>query len=71
MPSKPTGESPVTVELVHSEPTGELEQCVFRLQADARYLAEHMTKANARAVLLTLERARDNLSRVIDRAEDK
>jgi hypothetical protein len=39
------------------------------MQSDALILKNEMTKAQARAVFLILQDARDNLSRVIDRAE--
>ena len=64
-----TGRSPLTLELVHSSPTIEMEQRVLRMQSDALILKNEMTKAQARAVFLILQDARDNLSRVIDRAE--
>ncbi|QOG21354.1 hypothetical protein [Bradyrhizobium sp. SEMIA] len=59
----------MTVELVHSAPPVEMEQRVLRLQADARVLKDEMTKSQARSVFLILQDARDNLSRVLDRAE--
>ncbi|MBR0747352.1 hypothetical protein JQ582_25790 [Bradyrhizobium japonicum] len=59
----------MTLELVHSSPTIEMEQRVLRMQSDALILKNEMTKAQARAVFLILQDARDNLSRVIDRAE--
>ncbi|MEY9397979.1 hypothetical protein ABIF66_008801 [Bradyrhizobium japonicum] len=59
----------MTLELVHSSPTIEMEQRVLRMQSDAMILKNEMTKAQARAVFLILQDARDNLSRVIDRAE--
>ncbi|WP_340667939.1 hypothetical protein [Bradyrhizobium ottawaense] len=59
----------MTVELVHSAPSVEMEQRVLRLQADARALKDTMTRSQARTVFLILQDARDNLSRVLDRAE--
>ncbi|MBR0802868.1 hypothetical protein M2232_002332 [Bradyrhizobium japonicum] len=59
----------MTLELVHSSPTIEMEQRVLRMQSDALILKNEMTRAQARAVFLILQDARDNLSRVIDRAE--
>ncbi|MHC2284999.1 hypothetical protein [Bradyrhizobium barranii] len=59
----------MTLELVHSSPTIEMEQRVLRMQSDALILKNEMTKAQARAMFLILQDARDNLSRVIDRAE--
>ncbi|MGX1171259.1 hypothetical protein AB7M16_007525 [Bradyrhizobium sp. USDA 372] len=59
----------MTVELVHSVPSVEMEQRVLRLQQDARLLKDTMTKNQARSVFLILQDARDNLSRVLDRAE--
>ncbi|MBR0948517.1 hypothetical protein ABIF68_006988 [Bradyrhizobium japonicum] len=59
----------MTLELVHSSLTIETEQRVLRMQSDALILKNEMTKAQARAVFLILQDARDNLSRVIDRAE--
>ena len=59
----------MTVELVHSAPSIEMEQRVLRMQQDALILKNEMTKAQARAVFLILQDTRDNLSRVLDRAE--
>ncbi|MET4197447.1 hypothetical protein [Bradyrhizobium sp. LA6.12] len=59
----------MTLELVHCSPTIEMEQRVLRMQSDALILKNEMTRAQARAVFLILQDARDNLSRVIDRAE--
>ncbi|MGC0395244.1 MULTISPECIES: hypothetical protein [Bradyrhizobium] len=59
----------MTLELVHSSPTIEMEQRVLRMQSDALILKNEMTKAQARAVFLILQDARDNLSSVLDRAE--
>ncbi|GAB9179433.1 hypothetical protein [Bradyrhizobium diazoefficiens] len=59
----------MTLELVHSSPTIEMEQRVLRMQSDALILKNEMTKGQARAVFLILQDARDNLSRVLDRAE--
>ncbi|WP_271612843.1 hypothetical protein [Bradyrhizobium sp. CCBAU 21362] len=59
----------MTLELVHSSPTIEMEQRVLRMQTDALILKNEMTKGQARAVFLILQDARDNLSRVLDRAE--
>ncbi|QIO34354.1 hypothetical protein [Bradyrhizobium sp. 1(2017)] len=59
----------MTLELVHSALTIEMEQRVLRMQSDALILKNEMTKAQARAVFLILQDARDNLSRVLDRAE--
>ncbi|UGX98759.1 hypothetical protein G6321_00028045 [Bradyrhizobium barranii subsp. barranii] len=59
----------MTLELVHSSLTIETEQRVLRMQSDALILKNEMTKAQARAVFLILQDARDNLSSVLDRAE--
>ncbi|MCK1281315.1 hypothetical protein IVB46_39465 [Bradyrhizobium sp. 61] len=59
----------MTLELVHSSPTIEMEQRVLRMQSDALILKNEMTKGQARAVFLILQDARDNLSCVLDRAE--
>lgn len=59
----------MTLELVHSSPTIEMEQRVLRMQSDALILKNEMTKGQARAVFLILQDARDNLSSVLDRAE--
>jgi hypothetical protein len=59
----------MTLELVHSQPTVEMEQRVLRLQSDALILKNEMSKAQARAVFLILQNTRDNLSKVLDRAE--
>ncbi|UEM17008.1 hypothetical protein J4G43_023955 [Bradyrhizobium barranii subsp. barranii] len=59
----------MTLELVHSSLTIETEQRVLRMQSDALILKNEMTKAQARAVFLILQDARDNLLSVLDRAE--
>ncbi|MET3308072.1 hypothetical protein [Bradyrhizobium diazoefficiens] len=59
----------MTLELVRSSPTIEMEQRVLRMQSDALILKNEMTKGQARAVFLILQDARDNLSRVLDRTE--
>lgn len=59
----------MTLELVHSSPTIDMEQRVLRMQSDALILKNEMTKGQARAAFLILQDARDNLSSVLDRAE--
>jgi hypothetical protein len=61
----------VTVELVHSQPSQDMEQRILRIRHDALILANEMTKAQARSSYLILERARDDLSKVLDRADWK
>jgi hypothetical protein len=61
----------LTVELVHSDPPEDMQQRVLRLRADARALCETMSGAQARAVFLILEAARDDLSKVLERSEFK
>ena len=50
------------------KPIGHLQR-VMRLSLDARHLAETMTGPEAVSLCLILEEARDNLSRVCDRAK--
>jgi hypothetical protein len=57
------------LELIHSDPPPEMEQRVLRMRHDALRLREDMTKAQARSAYLILEKARDDLSAVLDRAE--
>ena len=59
----------MTLELVHSDPPPEMEQRILRIRHDAMLLREEMTKGQARSAFLILERARDDLSAVIDRAD--
>lgn len=59
------------MELVHSEPPPEMEQRVLRLRSDAMMLAAMMTNAQARTAYPILERARDDLSSILDRADGK
>lgn len=56
--------------LVHDEPPPALEQAVLRIRHDALLLAETMTPAQVRASFLILERARDDLSKVLDRCKE-
>jgi hypothetical protein len=59
----------VTLELVHSDPPPEMEQRILRIRHDALMLREEMTKGQARSAFLILEKARDDLSAVLDRAD--
>ena len=61
----------MTLDLVHSQPSPDMEQRVLRLRHDALLLKNEMTKAQARSAYLILEAARDDLSVVLDRAEWK
>lgn len=62
------GDKPTLV-LAASEPPPEMEQTVLRLRADALILRNTMTPAQARSAFLIVEKARDDLSAVLDRAE--
>lgn len=46
-----------------------MEQRVLRIRHDALALRETMTKAQARSAYPILEKARDDLSAVLDRAD--
>ena len=61
MPDKPR--------LVFSEPPPELERAVLRIRHDAMFLWENMTPSQACAAYLILERARDDLSKVLERCK--
>lgn len=58
------------VELVHSEPTAELQTRLFRVLSDVSRLRE-LTRGEARTVYEELEAARDALSLILDRADGK
>ena len=57
------------LELIHSDPHPEMQQAILRIRHDAKELRETMTKAQARSAFLILEKARDDLSAVVDRAD--
>jgi hypothetical protein len=59
----------LTVELVHSQPTPEMEQRILRMRQDALILRNEMTKGQVRSAHLILEKARDDLSAVLDRGD--
>lgn len=48
-----------------------LSQRLLRLAMDAKYLADNMTAQEAASFRMAIEDARDNLSRLSDRAEGK
>lgn len=54
-----------------SQPPPTLEQTILRVRADALILRNELTGAQARSAFLILEKARDDLSAVLDRAEWK
>lgn len=56
--------------LVHDEPPPELEHAVLRIRHDALLLREKMTPAQVWAAFIILERARDDLSKVLDRCKE-
>lgn len=53
--------------LASSEPPAPMEQTILRIRADAIRLKETMTAAQVRSAHLILERARDDLSEVLER----
>lgn len=53
--------------LATSEPPAPMEQTILRIRADAIRLKETMTAAHVRSAFLILERARDDLSEVLER----
>jgi hypothetical protein len=57
------------IELVHSDPPPEMEQRILRIRHDCMVLRNSMTKGQARSACLILEKARDDLSAVVDRAD--
>ena len=59
------------VELVHSEPSPATEKQLIRLYNDTQSLRAKLNKAEARAAYVILEKARDNLSAILDRADSK
>lgn len=59
------------VELIHSEPSPETERQLLRLYNDTQSLRAKLTKAEALTAYQIIERARDNLSAVLDRADGK
>lgn len=59
----------MTLKLVHSDPPPDMQHRVLRIYHDAMALRSRMTKAQARSAFLILEKARDDLSVVIDRAD--
>ena len=59
----------MTVDLIHSAPPPEMEQRILRIRNDALILKNEMTKAQARSAFLILEKARDDLSAVLERAD--
>ncbi|MBR0741195.1 hypothetical protein JQ581_30110 [Bradyrhizobium liaoningense] len=48
-----------------------MEQRILRMRSDALILRNEMTPAQARAAFRILEKTRDDLSAVLDRAERK
>lgn len=59
------------VELIHSEPSPETERQLLRLYNDTQSLRAKLTKAEALTAYQIIERSRDNLSAVLDRADGK
>ena len=57
------------LKIIVSDPPPEMEQRVLRLRADAAALRDFMTAPQARSTFLILEKARDDLSAVLDRAK--
>lgn len=57
------------VRLVSDQPNPELEQAVFRIRHDALLLRQKMTPQEVWATCLILEKARDDLSQVLERAK--
>lgn len=59
----------MTLDLVHSKPSPDMEQRVLRIRNDALILKNEISRAQARSAFLILERARDDLSAVLERAD--
>jgi hypothetical protein len=60
----------MSVELVHSQPSQDTMQRVIRIRADTIRLAD-APLPEIRALYAQIERARDALSRILDRADGK
>jgi flagellar biosynthesis/type III secretory pathway ATPase len=61
----------VSVELVHSEPSPDVEQRLFRVMADVSVLQQRLSRAEIRTLYAAIERTRDALSRLLDYADGK
>jgi hypothetical protein len=61
----------LAVELVHSDPSPATERQLVRLYNDTQSLLAKLSKAEARTAYPVLEKARDNLSAILDRADGK
>lgn len=60
----------MTVELAY-DPAPEMTRRVLRIRHDALILRSELTRGQARSAYLILEKARDDLSAVLDRADWK
>jgi hypothetical protein len=60
----------MSVELVHSQPSTDTLKRVVRIRADTIKLAD-LPLAEIRSVYEQIEKARDALSRILDRADGK
>lgn len=57
------------IKLVASDPPPPMEMTVLRIRADALALKQTMTAAHVRSAFLILEKARDDLSEVLERGK--
>jgi hypothetical protein len=61
----------LAIELIHSAPPPATERQLLRLYNDTQSLRAKLTRGEARSAYEIIERARDNLSAVLDRADGK
>jgi hypothetical protein len=59
------------VELIHSEPSVQIQRQLVRLHNDTQALCAKLTGAEAQWAYEIVEHARDNLSKILDRADGK
>jgi hypothetical protein len=65
------GARTLPVELIHTSLTPLTQQQLVRLYNDTEALRARLSKAEARTAYPFIERARDNLSAILDRADKK
>jgi hypothetical protein len=61
----------LAVELVHSEPSVQIQRQLLRLHNDTQALRDKLSGAEAQWAYQIVEHARDNLSAILDRADGK